>query len=108
MRGLWLSLVVCCAMCSAARSAVEDADWATMKPSTPRGYVCYRAGGPIHVDGKADEPSWGNAPWTEDFVDIEGLGKPLPRFRTRAKMLWDDQCLYVYAELREPHVWGTI
>jgi hypothetical protein len=60
------------------------------------------------VDGKADEPSWADAPWTEDFADIEGPGKPLPRFRTRAKMLWDDQYFYVYAELREPHVWGTI
>ena len=49
-----------------------------------------------------------DAPWTEDFVDIEGSVKPAPRFRTRAKMLWDDQFLYVFAELEEPHVWGTL
>lgn len=108
MKRLWLLLFVCCAMCPAAESAVQDTDWAKMKPITPRGYVCYRARGPIVVDGRADEPSWADAPWTEDFVDIEGTAKPLPRFRTRAKMLWDDQYLYVFAELQEPHVWGTI
>ena len=42
------------------------------------------------------------------YVDIEGDAKPLPRFRTRAKMLWDDEFFYVAAELDEPHVWATL
>lgn len=74
----------------------------------PRGYVCHRAGGSIEVDGRLDKAVWSRAPWTEDFVDIEGDRKPLPRFRTRAKMLWDDECLYIGAELEEPHVWATL
>lgn len=74
----------------------------------PRGYVCPRAAGPITVDGQLDDPAWRQAPWTDDFVDIEGDLKPRPRFRTRAKMLWDDQFFYVAAELEEPHVWGTL
>ena len=74
----------------------------------PRGYVCYRNTGPITVDGKLDEPSWLNVPWTDDFVDIEGTHKVKPRYRTRAKMLWDDTYFYVGAELEEPHVWGTL
>jgi len=85
-----------------------DADWAKMKPIVPRGYVCLRAKGTITIDGKADEPSWTDAQWTDDFVDIEGSRRPAPRFRTRAKMLWDDDNLYIHAELEEPHVWGTI
>ena len=60
------------------------------------------------MDGRLDEPDWQQAPWTREFVDIEGEGKPKPRFRTRAKMLWDDQYFYVGAELEEPHVWGTL
>jgi hypothetical protein len=28
--------------------------------------------------------------------------------RTRAKLLWDDDCLYIGAELEEPHVWATL
>ena len=108
MKILWLSLLGCCALCAVALADVADSDWGKMKAITPRGYVCYRATGPITIDGKADEASWADAPWTEDFVDIAGPAKPLPRFRTRAKMLWDDQYLYVYAELAEPQVWGTI
>ena len=85
-----------------------DGDWAKMKPIVPRGYVCKRASAPIVLDGNPNKPIWASVPWTEDFVDIEGGVKPAPRFRTRAKMLWDDENLYVLAELEEPHVWGTI
>src|SRR5258706_16125243 len=94
--------------CTCALGDVTAADWAKMLPITPRGYVCYRAKSPIAIDGKGDEASWTDAPWTEDFVDIEGAAKPAPRFRTRAKMLWDDQYLYVFAELDDPHIWGTL
>ncbi|HZU36927.1 MAG TPA: carbohydrate-binding family 9-like protein, partial [Gemmataceae bacterium] len=74
----------------------------------PRGYVAYRATSPITVDGRLDEPAWNAAPWTADFVDIEGERRPRPRFRTRAKILWDDTYLYIGAELQEPHVWATL
>ncbi len=74
----------------------------------PKGYVCVRAEQPIVMDGKLDDKAWLDAPWTDDFVDILGGRKPPPRFRTRAKMLWDDTYFYVAAELAEPHVWGTL
>jgi hypothetical protein len=74
----------------------------------PKGYVCYRATGPLTIDGRLDEPAWQAVPWTDDFVDIEGDAKPRPRFRTRVKMLWDDRYFYVGAELEEPHVWATL
>ncbi len=74
----------------------------------PRGYVACKTAGPLTIDGKLDEPSWRSAPWTEDFVDIEGSLRPRPRYRTRAKMLWDDSCLYIGARLEEPHVWATL
>jgi hypothetical protein len=62
----------------------------------------------VTVDGKLDEAAWKAVPWTEDFVDIEGSRRPKPRFRTRAKMLWDDKYFYIGAELEEPHVWATL
>src|SRR5262245_20412366 len=74
----------------------------------PRGYVCYRAPQPIRIDGRIDEEAWQAAPWSEPFVDIEGDKQPPPRFRTRMKMLWDDEQLYIAAELEEPHVWATL
>jgi hypothetical protein len=74
----------------------------------PKGYVCLRARTPIVIDGKPDDSAWAEAPWTDEFQDIEGDRKPRPRFRTRAKMLWDDQFFYVAAELEEPHVWASL
>src|SRR5262245_11206002 len=94
---------------SAVLSASDLADWQErMQPIIPRSYLCRRAITPIVIDGKLDDPAWSQAPWTEDFVDIEGKAKPKPRLRTRAKLLWDDGYLYVAAELREPHVWATL
>ena len=75
---------------------------------TARGYVATRVTKPIVIDGKLDDPAWANAPWSEDFGDIEGSKKPKPRYRTRMKMLWDDEAFYIAAEIEEPHVWGTI
>jgi Carbohydrate family 9 binding domain-like len=74
----------------------------------PLSYDCLRTKTPIRIDGKLDDPAWKKAKWTSDFVDIEGPAKPTPRFRTRAKMLWDDNYLYIAAELEEPNVAGTL
>ena len=74
----------------------------------PKSYVCYRAQTPIHIDGRLDDDAWKTAPWTDQFVDIEGDVRPRPRFQTRAKMLWDETYFYVGALLEEPHVWGTL
>jgi hypothetical protein len=76
--------------------------------TAPKGYVCYRASEPIHIDGRIEEDAWKAAPWTDLFVDIQGDARPRPRLQTRAKMLWDDTYFYVAALLEEPHVWGTL
>jgi hypothetical protein len=79
-----------------------------MAPLGPLTYVARHTATPVVIDGKLDEPAWAAAPWTSDFVDIEGAAKPKPRFRTRAKILWDDTYLYIAAELEEPHLWGKL
>jgi hypothetical protein len=102
---------LCCGLlCLASRLAAADTadDWERMKTITPRSYVCGFTEKPLVIDGRLDEPAWQAAPWTEDFVDIEGSRRPTPRFRTRAKMLWDNDYLYIGAELEEPHVMGTV
>jgi len=80
--------------------------WA--QDTKPLRYTCYRSSQPLAIDGKPDEAAWHQAPWTSDFVDIEGSRRPLPPLRTRVKMLWDDQHLYIAAELEEPHIWGRL
>ena len=74
----------------------------------PHHYIVYRTTDSIHADGLLNEPSWQQAPWTEFFSDIEGEQKPAPAFKTRCKMLWDDQHLYLAAELEEPDIWATL
>ncbi len=76
--------------------------------AAPLGYVCLRATTPLVVDGRLDDAAWREAPWTADFVDIEGDLRPRPPLRTRAKMLWDDDFFYVGAELAEPGLWATL
>lgn len=62
---------------------------------------------PPAIDGRLDDAAWRAAEWTPLFVDIEGDAKPRPRFRTRAKMLWDEQYFYIAAEMEEPDLWAT-
>jgi len=88
--------------------AAYSNEWIHMKEITPQKYVCQRTAKPLEIDGRLDEPAWQGAPWTADFVDIQGAAKPKPRFRTHAKMLWDDAYFYIAAQLEEPHVWATL
>ncbi len=74
----------------------------------PRQYDCHRAGSSLKIDGRIDDAAWSNAPWSDAFVDIVGADHPKPRFLTRVKMLWDDDYLYIAAELEEPDVWATL
>ncbi|KAJ3007383.1 UNVERIFIED_CONTAM: hypothetical protein HDU68_003550 [Siphonaria sp. JEL0065] len=63
---------------------------------------------PPALDGKLDSVPWTLVPSTADFVDITGdVSKP-PRFRSRAKILFDAEYLYFGCEMQEPHVWANI
>lgn len=72
----------------------------------PKNYIAYFTDETIAVDGKADEKSWAMVPWSDDFIDIEGVKKP--KYQTRMKMMWGKDALYIYTEMMEPHVWGDI
>lgn len=74
----------------------------------PYGYVANKVAGSIKVDGILDEADWAAAPWTENFADISGEGFPEPRFLTNAKILWDDNYLYVGARMEEPCIWADL
>jgi hypothetical protein len=77
-------------------------------PFAPKHTIVYRTPSRLTVDGKLDEPAWQAAAWSDAFVDIEGDVRPRPRFTTRMKMLWDDEFLYIAADMLEPDIWGTL
>ncbi|WP_308234288.1 carbohydrate-binding family 9-like protein [uncultured Prevotella sp.] len=72
--------------------------------STPRNYVCYRTTEKIKIDGKLKEHSWSKAAEPESFVDISGEGFPKPIYDTKARMMWDNNYLYVAAVMEEPNI----
>ncbi|WP_299337088.1 carbohydrate-binding family 9-like protein [uncultured Psychroserpens sp.] len=72
----------------------------------PKHYIVSKSTDAIIIDGNANEKAWEFAEFSDKFIDIEGI--KTPKFDTQVKMLWDDTNLYVYAELNEPHIWGTL
>jgi hypothetical protein len=74
----------------------------------PKNYTVNFVKSPPVIDGDINDAVWQQAAWTEDFRDIEGDLKPNPPLRTRAKMLWDDSCLYIAAEMSDPNVWAYL
>ena len=74
----------------------------------PKIYTCKKIEVPLLIDGLINEDAWDKATWTEDFVDIQGSLKASPYLKTRAKLLWDDQYLYIAAYLEEPQIWAKL
>jgi hypothetical protein len=91
------------AACSTWRAPAVSAPLAE-----PLAYRAPYAKEPPAIGGSLEQGAWAGAPWTDDFVDIEGDRRPRPAYRTRAKMLWDERFLYVGAQIEEPHVWSSL
>ena len=41
-------------------------------PFAPPVYTCHRAKKPFELDGNINKPFWEDAPYTDEFLDIEG------------------------------------
>lgn len=77
------------------------------KPEAPRkSYVARRVEKPIKIDGKLDEEAWKEAPSTGAFVNTLN-GSPAEQ-STEAKLLWDDQNLYVSFHNADADVWSNL
>ena len=72
-----------------------------------RGYLAHESKSEITIDGKLDDLSWRKAPWSDCFVDIEGSLQPDPKYKTRLKMLWDENYFYIAALMEDPHIWAV-
>jgi len=70
----------------------------------PRSYSAPRAPTPITIDGDIYKKVWEEVPWSQDFVEIRGddapaNAKPTSGTRTRMKMRWDDEFVYIATEM---------
>ena len=78
--------------------------WQSACAETKPTYTVYRAGTPILVDGQLNEPAWVGAPDVGKFVfPWYESGK---QEQTVAKMLWDDDHLYVAFICEDAHIWA--
>ncbi|MEG1563403.1 MAG: sugar-binding protein [Bacteroides sp.] len=101
-RKLLLSLIVLLAGIPATAQNLFSKHEQTL--TLPQSYVCYRTADKLKLDGQLNETSWTKAEPTADFVDISGKSFAKPLYNTSAKMLWDDDYLYVGATLQEPNI----
>jgi hypothetical protein len=76
--------------------------------SLPKSYYAKQIARPMVIDGKISPNEWDHVPWSDDYLDIEGDKEPTPKLKTRMKITWDEEFLYVLAEMEEPHLWATL
>jgi hypothetical protein len=76
--------------------------------TVPKHYSAAFARAAPVVDGELNDAVWSNVPWTDDFTDIEGDKQPVPYYKTRCKMVWDKDYLYVAAVIKDPDVWAYV
>lgn len=60
------------------------------------------------LDGDLTKSFWQIGEWITDFHDIEGDTRPRPAKDTRVKVLWDDEALYIGAQLMDDQIWATV
>jgi hypothetical protein len=65
-------------------------------------HTAYRVAAAPVIDGRLDEPAWRQAPESARYVDVITGGPAI--HDTRAKILWDDQNLYLGIRAEEPFV----
>jgi hypothetical protein len=72
------------------------------RPPLPT-YRAAHATGPITVDGRLDEPAWARARGVQLVETL--TGRP-PRYHTEARLLWDEDALYVGFACEDDEVWA--
>ncbi|HEY3448333.1 MAG TPA: carbohydrate-binding family 9-like protein [Myxococcales bacterium] len=72
-------------------------------PSLPT-YKAPKRSGEIQIDGALEDPGWKNVPSTGAFLRTIDGGPA--HFRTDAKLVWDDEFLYVAFNAEDEDVWA--
>ncbi len=94
---------------SACVNPVEQAVPANTVVTAPAFFECRWADGPISIDGQADDPAWQPAQIISNFA-MPWLGHgahPAPT-ATRARLLWDREFLYFFADMEDADVYADV
>ena len=82
--------------------------WTYFKEDVPFSYTVNKTRTAPKIDGNLEDRVWQKAAWTNNFTDITGDATKPPLQQTRCKMLWNDQYLFIAAELAETDLWATL
>ena len=88
-------LLLCALFASCKNETPNNSQTATTEKTIPY------TSGPITLDGQPDEAAWDTAEW--QTLDQVWIGKPMEKgdFSGRFKTLWDENFLYVLAEIED-------
>src|SRR5262245_53578731 len=97
----WILFLLCAVALAAIVCVVFDT---TSQPAAaappPTTYECRWTDTPIVIDGKDDDAAWKHAQAIDTFGQPwEGNKAPKLRGKTRAKLLWDRDYLYFFADM---------
>jgi uncharacterized repeat protein (TIGR03806 family) len=80
-----------------------------LKKPPPAKFECRWADTPITLDGVADEDAWKHAQEVTAFhLPWLGDGARMARTRTAAKLLWDREHLYFFAEMEDSDLFADV
>ena len=107
-RVTWLLMVpLVTAVCLFSESSAAEENRVQARGS--KRFECRWADGAIQLDGQATEPAWSKAQVIEGFY-LPWLGdeQPLAQAQTRARLLWDRDYLYFYADLEDRDLFADV
>jgi glucose/arabinose dehydrogenase len=75
----------------------------------PAEFECRWAETPVSIDGKADEPAWKQAQIIDNFsLPWLGAAARPARTATRARLLWDREYLYFFADMEDTDLYADV
>jgi glucose/arabinose dehydrogenase len=104
-----LPLIVGLALLPRGERSVRAADPLPPARPEPPSYECRWTDLPITIDGKADEEAWKHAQVIDHFY-LPWLGKDArpARTATRARLLWDREYLYFFADMEDTDLYADV
>ena len=77
-------------------------------PAAAPSFECRWADTPITLDGSDSDPAWKHAQVIDDFRSWWLPGSPTAKASTRAKLLWDRDNLYFFAEMQDADLFADV
>ncbi len=101
-----IAIALCITLLTFGWHASEGQPITPKQPATE--FECRFTKAPIKITGKGTDPAWKNAQSIDNFY-LPWLEKPRPaKTKTKAKLLWDREFLYFFADMEDADLFADI